>query len=207
MIARKLQRLLYALVILLVLVVSCGNYMRPKDCTLDALYAAPDNTVDAIIVGSSHVYCGYVPAVLWDEYGISSFNIYGWSMPMRTAYAYIKETLKTQDLKVVMVDAATVCYGFGQNTAEIDEMNFNGNINFRMGLNRVSLMLKDVYESINRRPLGEVNELAVRVHRLVLMKPQCVLRGICRAHRRPPLGEYHVGIRKYSVGKDDLLVS
>ena len=148
----------FSLVMLIVIVI-VGEIVRPKDSSFDAYYSVPDNTVDVIVVGSSHVYCGYIPALLWDEYGISSFNVYGWSIPTRTAYAYVVEALKTQELKAVVIDVASFFYGVSPNTDEIDAMNYSGNINFRGSINRFDLMFKDAYESINRKKLGEINDI------------------------------------------------
>ena len=156
---RQWVRIFSFVLVLIVCLVLTGELVRPKESSFDSFYSIPNDTVDMIIVGSSHVYCGYIPAILWEEYGISAFNIYGWAVPTRTAYSYIIEALKTQTPKVVVLDVASLFYGISANSEEVDDMNYSGNINFRMGFNRYDLMLKDTYESFHKRSFGEVNDI------------------------------------------------
>ena len=64
--------------------------LRDRETSLSSLYSEPENSVDVLIVGSSHVNSGYIPAVLWQEYGISAHNVYSWSQPMWISLLFCK---------------------------------------------------------------------------------------------------------------------
>ena len=79
---------------------TAGNYLS----SLDELYNTDDGLIDVAFVGSSHSYSGIYPAVLWEEYGISSFNLSVSGQDRWSAYYQLVELLKTQDPEVVFVD-------------------------------------------------------------------------------------------------------
>lgn len=64
---------------------------------------APD-TVDVVFIGSSHMYTNVNPAVLWDKYGIASYDLAGSNQPLWNSYYYMKEAIEKQSPKLVVVD-------------------------------------------------------------------------------------------------------
>lgn len=73
-------------------------------------YAEEENTLDVIFVGSSQMYADMAPAVLFTEYGITSYDFCANEQPLWVSYYYIKEALKHQNPKVIVLDVFTV-YG------------------------------------------------------------------------------------------------
>ena len=71
---------------------------------LDSFYELEDNTVDVLVLGSSHAYQGINTAVLWNNFGIAAFNLCGASQPIWNTYYYLEEALKTQTPKVILLD-------------------------------------------------------------------------------------------------------
>lgn len=71
---------------------------------MQSYYLQKDNTVDVILLGSSHIYCDVNTGILWDEYGISAFDLGGAEQPYWNSYYFLKEALKTQKPKVVVMD-------------------------------------------------------------------------------------------------------
>lgn len=67
-------------------------------------YKQEKNTVDVLCLGSSHTYTNINPAVLWDEYGIASYNLAGSNQPLWNTYYYFKEALKYQTPELAVVD-------------------------------------------------------------------------------------------------------
>lgn len=67
-------------------------------------YKQEKNTVDVLCLGSSHTYTNINPAVLWDEYGIASYNLAGSNQPLWNSYYYFKEALKYQTPELVVLD-------------------------------------------------------------------------------------------------------
>lgn len=73
-------------------------------------YELEDNTVDVLVLGSSHIYQGFNTAVLWREYGYTAYNLCGAAQPIWNTYYYLEEALKTQTPKVIILDVYTLHY-------------------------------------------------------------------------------------------------
>ncbi len=71
---------------------------------LKLFYETEENSIDVICFGSSHVFENVNTGTLWDEYGIASFNLCGSMQPLWNTYYYMKEALKSQQPKVMVVD-------------------------------------------------------------------------------------------------------
>lgn len=78
----------------------------------DAFYNLPENSVDVLVLGSSHAYQGINTAVMWNEYGYAAFNLCGAAQPIWNTYYYLEEALKTQTPKVIILDVYTLHYSF-----------------------------------------------------------------------------------------------
>lgn len=85
-------------------VLSFKDTMGLVGSSVTQLSYTEDNKIDVAFVGSSHVYAGVSPATLWNEFGISAFNMSVSSMDMFSCYYYTKHLLKTQSPKYVFVD-------------------------------------------------------------------------------------------------------
>ncbi|MCQ2520615.1 MAG: hypothetical protein MJ107_08810, partial [Lachnospiraceae bacterium] len=64
----------------------------------------PRNTVDVMFLGSSHCYNSIYPAVMWDEYGISAFDLAVTCQFKSVTYEMLKKSLRRQSPKVVCVE-------------------------------------------------------------------------------------------------------
>ena len=69
-----------------------------------ALYDQPKNTIDVLVLGSSHVHYGVNTAKMWEEYGISAYDYSSAEQALWVSYYYLKEACKTQKPKVVVLD-------------------------------------------------------------------------------------------------------
>ena len=58
---------------------------------IQGFYAEEKNSLDFVFVGSSQMFTSVVPAVLWEEYGITSYDFGANEQPMYLSYYYIKE--------------------------------------------------------------------------------------------------------------------
>ncbi len=72
-----------------------------------AYYKQPKDSVDVLFVGSSHIFCHINTGILWEEQGISAFDLAGAEQPFWVSLYYIKEAMKTQDPKLVVLDITT----------------------------------------------------------------------------------------------------
>ena len=71
-----------------------------------ALYKQPQDSIDVLFVGSSLVYSDISTGVLWDEYGIASYDLGAAEAPSWVSYYQLKEALKTQHPKVICYEAS-----------------------------------------------------------------------------------------------------
>ena len=68
------------------------------------LYWQPKDSIDVVFMGTSHVHCGVNTGLLWDKYGIASYNYSGAEQPLWMTYYYLKEFYKYQNPKVIVLD-------------------------------------------------------------------------------------------------------
>ncbi len=69
-----------------------------------AMYYQPRNTIDVVMLGSSHVHYDINNAVLWEKYGIASYDYSAAEQPLWETYHYLKEFCKYQNPCVVVLD-------------------------------------------------------------------------------------------------------
>lgn len=74
-------------------------------------YELESNTVDVLVLGSSHAYEAVNTGILWQEHGISSFVLGGPSQPIWNTYYYLKEALNTQTPHLIILEAYMVTSG------------------------------------------------------------------------------------------------
>lgn len=73
-------------------------------------YKQPKNSIDVLTVGTSLAYAGINTNVLWSEYGIAAYNLCSAEQPYWVSYYVIREALKTQSPKVLLLDAKPSIY-------------------------------------------------------------------------------------------------
>lgn len=88
---------------------------------LDAFYKQEENSIDLLIVGSSHTTVDIDSGLLWDESGISSYTLWGSGQPIWNSYFYMKEALKTQTPKLIILEGYTLSieYDYGDSSSII----------------------------------------------------------------------------------------
>lgn len=79
------------------------KYGFGPDC-VTTLYDQEKNSVDVLILGSSHAYCDFNTGVLWDEYGMAAYVLAGPSQPLWNSFYYLKEALKTQRPELIVLE-------------------------------------------------------------------------------------------------------
>lgn len=74
---------------------------------LTTFYELEENTVDVLVLGSSHAFANIDTGILWDDYGIASYILGGSIQPMWNTYYYLKDALKTQSPELIVLEAHT----------------------------------------------------------------------------------------------------
>ena len=67
-------------------------------------YALPQDTVDVLLLGSSHIGMNADPSIMWREEGIAAYACWAGMQPTWNTYYYLKECLKTQTPKLIIMD-------------------------------------------------------------------------------------------------------
>ena len=73
-------------------------------------YDEPKNTLDVVLIGSSHVMCSVYPMDLYADYGIASYVFASSAQLLPQSYYQLKEALRRQSPKVVVLDVSGVIY-------------------------------------------------------------------------------------------------
>ncbi|MDO4261574.1 MAG: hypothetical protein Q4C82_05805 [Eubacteriales bacterium] len=102
------------LALLLLMVYGINRTLTPKYLyrngrstnTYAGFYEMEPETVDVLLLGSSHTQCALNPQDIYDETEIRSYNLASSSQPMWISYYWLKEALQYQSPKVVILD----CY-------------------------------------------------------------------------------------------------
>lgn len=71
-----------------------------------SFYAQEKNSLDVVFVGSSRIYCNVNPTVLWEEYGIKSFDFATSGQNISTAPLFVKEVFKYQNPSAVVIEVS-----------------------------------------------------------------------------------------------------
>ena len=72
--------------------------------TMQNFYALDKDSADVIFLGSSHSMYSFIPQELYNQYGITSYNLSSGVQPSILSYYLLKEALKTQSPDVVVMD-------------------------------------------------------------------------------------------------------
>ena len=79
-------------------------------CSMVTHYFQAEDSIDVLTVGTSMAYAGINTNVLWEEYGIASYNLCSAEQPFWVSYYTIREVLKSQHPKVILLDAKPATY-------------------------------------------------------------------------------------------------
>lgn len=110
----KLLRKYIAIVLLTLVLTVAGLHLASRILTpkgeIEKFYDEPRNTVDVLLVGSSHSMSGLSPVQLYRQTGLTAYNLSTWSQPVWVSYHYIREALKYQTPQVVVLDVFGAFY-------------------------------------------------------------------------------------------------
>ena len=116
--------------------------------TFEGFYDQEDDTIEVAFLGTSVVFSSVIPAELYEDYGICSYNFGSSVQPVSASYYWLEEIYKTQSesLTTVVLDVSM----FRDHSDEFD-MNDKAQIalaKMHLSLNKVNaaLNLKDTLE-------------------------------------------------------------
>jgi len=110
------------------------RFSQPFDVAnkVTGFYHEPKDSLDFIFFGSSQLYYSINPIVLWRDYGITSYDFAANEQPLWISYYYIKEAMKYQKPKAVLLDVRYVYFEDefqreGVNRINFDDIRFSWN--------------------------------------------------------------------------------
>lgn len=116
--SKKGRRILGSIAFLLVLAVTVSltaAVLRPAHTSYgsnwDVYGKEPKNSVDVLYMGGSAAYGGWNPAVIYAESGLTGYVMAGSMQPASVTYWYLREALKTQRPRLVMLEGKSLLYG------------------------------------------------------------------------------------------------
>lgn len=69
-----------------------------------------EDTIDILFVGSSLTYCNIIPAIVWEESGLTAWDVTGPELTVPGAYHYLRQALKTQSPQAAFIEISAVLY-------------------------------------------------------------------------------------------------
>lgn len=127
-----------------------GVLLRPVDTdspvnAVHTFHQMPQNSLEVMAFGSSHMWLGLDPMELYESQGIGSYN-YGCNwQELNTTLLFVKDALRTQKPKVVLVDT------FHVNGMKLD-MNMDGEIYYTRAIPWFSGKLPYLRQCFGRNP-------------------------------------------------------
>lgn len=72
--------------------------------TWDLYLQEEPDTIDVLYLGSSIAYCDVIPAIVWEETGLTSYVMAGPEQTFPITYYYLREACKTQSPQAVVLE-------------------------------------------------------------------------------------------------------
>lgn len=98
---------LFILIVMVIVVIINPVFImktQQRDKLVQGLYENTGDAYDVVFLGSSHMNAAINPNVLWNQYGITSYNYATGGQPIEVTYYLLKEVLKNHKKPVVVVD-------------------------------------------------------------------------------------------------------
>ena len=138
------MKVLLFLILLFIVVLKLGDYVKPEwnddwinTAVVQDFYTLPKNSIDVLAIGSSQLIKGFSSMELYKNYGISGYGIGTEQQSYMNSLAFMKESLKTQNEKVIFFETKMAF----EETPE--PQNRKGIDNMKLSMNKIDLIWKD----------------------------------------------------------------
>lgn len=111
---KKIIRLSIYLIVVVCIMIIGGKIVLPKNNPsilnptqhqeYEAFYKLPENTIDVVFLGASHMYFSVSPEDLYHDYGFTSIDLYGAEQKIWQSYYYLEDCYQNQKPKVVVLE-------------------------------------------------------------------------------------------------------
>lgn len=134
------------------LLILVGNILKPEwvyndyegqTFTTKGFYEIPKKTIDIVFLGDSSIYKGFSPMEMYNKYGITSYNYGVSSARSYELYYQLKEILKYQKPKVVVLDNLTWFY----EEMEVEPEQRKSFDDLKLNFNKMNMISDDVFNT------------------------------------------------------------
>lgn len=102
---------LFIIILAVAIVATCSHVLTLKSedgiSQFKSFYKQDKDTIDLLFMGSSHTYCNISTGVIWENYGITSFDLGGAEAPLWSTYYQMREAFKYQHPDVLALEVST----------------------------------------------------------------------------------------------------
>lgn len=133
--------LIFAVIVIGLVVYLSLVFTFPRDQESDmarerfnSFYALPDNSLDAVIIGTSGVDRYWIPQLAWKEQGIATYGITSGNQPLPFIKYMMAEAMKDHDIQTFIIDIRAIT----KNPAKINDTDVRRvTDNMRLSSNRI----------------------------------------------------------------------
>lgn len=130
------------------------SYMYRGYTRLLGFYGVEDNTLDVVFFGTSVTFSSFMPMEAWNEYGMASYD-YCTNVQFENSIRHsVKEVLKTQSPRLLMIDVAPFIYQHSAGTFEEEQRNLY--IKYNIDSMPYSFNRLQLIQEINREIEGDL---------------------------------------------------
>ncbi len=112
MVKKAFIKFIVFLAVFIIIFTVFSNILTPSSAALqgsmNSFRSLEKNSLDALFVGSCHMYSSIMPMEIYNKTGITGHIVASPSQDIPTSYYYIKEALKTQNPKVIVLDVFSI---------------------------------------------------------------------------------------------------
>lgn len=121
--------------------------------TNKSFYELQDNSAEVVFFGASIISAAMDPFQLYEEQGISSYNLGVMSQPMIGTYYWFKEALKTQNMKLAVIEIKSA----GRSSEKAEEKTRKSYDYMKWGKNKIQYALD--YKDFHKEADGTDEEV------------------------------------------------
>lgn len=126
-------------------------------------YEQKKDTVDVLVLGSSHAYCDINTGILYHDYGVAAYDLCGSMQPIWNSYYDLVEALKTQQPKLIILEGFRLTQ---QNDYDEDAIVIKNTYGMKWSLNKYNAICASVAKENVRNYLCEWIQWHIRYKEL-----------------------------------------
>lgn len=98
----------------------CTKFKTPDAVYEDAFHSLEEDTIDVLVLGSSHAQYSFMPYFFYEDTGLNSYVLGSQFQPLKVSYQMLNEALKTQSPEVLVLEVYTGTFLVDESTDEND---------------------------------------------------------------------------------------